>query len=153
MIPEAFISHCIAGRIRVRVPSMRGDDEYFHRVEEGLNAIPAVKDLRANTLTGSVLIMHAGLEPQALQAHAQDAGLFQLNTSEPEFELLVDRAVAGARRLDSQLRRFSQGSLDLPSGLIVVLVAMGIVQLMRGQVMAPAASLLWYAYDLMSVRR
>ena len=153
MIPEAFISHCIAGRMRVRIPSMRGDDPYFQRLEDSLHAISAVTELRANSVTGSVLILHTGLDPEALGAHAGEQGLFQLDTSPPEVELFLDKATVGARRLDARLKRFSEGTLDLPSTLTLALIVMAIAQMLRGQVLGPAVPMLWHAFGLMGMTR
>ena len=42
MVPEARIVHRIAGRMRVRVPSRRGDPAYFSTVEETLRSLNGV---------------------------------------------------------------------------------------------------------------
>ena len=59
MVPEARIVHRIAGRMRVRVPSRRGDPAYFATVEETLRSLNGVERVEADPLTGGILILHA----------------------------------------------------------------------------------------------
>lgn len=37
---------------------------------------------------------------------------------------------------------------SITTGLFAVLTALGLLQLLRGQLLAPAITLLWYAYTL-----
>ena len=53
---------------------------------------------------------------------------------------------------DTAVRRLSFGTADLRSGLFLALLAAGTYELLRGNVTAPAATLFWYAGDMLRLR-
>ena len=61
----------------------------------------------------------------------------------------LQRGLAG---IDSYLGQVSQQATDLRSLGVLLFLVLGLVQLGRGQVLAPATSLLWYALDLLRDR-
>ena len=48
--------HHVPGRLRVRVPSVKGNPECGGVVEASMRGISGVKHVRSNTLTGSVVV-------------------------------------------------------------------------------------------------
>jgi hypothetical protein len=89
------VIHAITGRMRLRVPSLKGNEELSRRLHERLSAVPGITRVEANPVTASVLVLHhagdahgpelvqalaeglaplAGVDKQRLQARlAQDA--------------------------------------------------------------------------------
>lgn len=51
--------HSIAGRIRVKIPRVRGSEENANKLEEQLTALPGIDCVRANPTTGNVLILYS----------------------------------------------------------------------------------------------
>jgi hypothetical protein len=49
--------HSTLGRMRIRVPDRRGDEGFSQLMEQELGRNPGVTQVRANPLTGSVLIL------------------------------------------------------------------------------------------------
>ena len=49
--------HSTPGRMRIRVSGRRGDDRFSLEIEKLLGHHPGVEEVRANSLTGSVLIL------------------------------------------------------------------------------------------------
>jgi hypothetical protein len=51
--------HSIAGRIRIKIPRVRGCADSAQKLEEQLEAFPGIELVRANPTTGNVLILYA----------------------------------------------------------------------------------------------
>jgi copper chaperone CopZ len=49
--------HSTPGRMRIRVPDRRGDERFCREMEQKLTRNPGITQVRANPLTGSVLIL------------------------------------------------------------------------------------------------
>jgi hypothetical protein len=103
-----------------------------------------VQALEVNPSTASVLMRHPknlALEP-ALD-FAQREGLF-CRAGEGQARLRQS-ARNEVRRIDSQLRQLTAGEVDLAGAAFATLAGCALYQLLRGEVLAPAATLLWYA--------
>jgi hypothetical protein len=57
--------------------------------------------------------------------------------------------VPAAVSLDTQMRRIQEGVTQLAPVLAIGLFGLGALQVVRGQTLAPAVSMLWYAVDLL----
>jgi hypothetical protein len=83
MIPVAHIEHQLPGRVRLRVPSRRGEVPFFESVVQELSKHPAIRELTATSLTGSITLHY--FEPlQPITAAAADQKLFETRRSEPQ---------------------------------------------------------------------
>ena len=133
MIPAASLCHVSPGRMRLRIPTMRGDDDYFRAVEQGLSS--HCGHVAANTTTGSVLLHNAALTSAELRRVAANEGLF---------DLVESAATAGERYSGPRL---ASGLSALRAAFIMLLVALAIVQLYRGRVLTSSLSLLWHALE------
>jgi hypothetical protein len=56
------VIHAIPGRMRLRIPSLKGNAERLRPVGEHLSRIPLVARVDVNPVTGSVLVVHRGEE-------------------------------------------------------------------------------------------
>ena len=121
------IEHRLPGRMRLRVRDSRGDAAFFARVVRELHAVPGVRAVRANSMTGSLLIEHAGDEAPIFAA-ARERLLF-----EPAPDGRSGLVAAGIPR--SPLRLAAAG-----------LAGAGLVQLARGRAMGAASESFWHAY-------
>ena len=111
-----------------------------------LRDTPGVAELRANPRTASALIVGgpgAGLREIAAEAEAQ--GMFRLGKDEP---MLMEAVRESAERMDGGIRLMSGNQLDLRALTFAVLAGGALLQLARGQWLAPAATLGWYAAAL-----
>jgi hypothetical protein len=107
-------------------------------------AVDGVQRVEANPLTGGLLIMHDGsLEP--ILAHASARSLFYVDPTEPAGPPPAERLRRQLGELSRDLRQASDGAADLASLVFLVLLVAAIVQLLRGRMLAPAVTLLWYA--------
>ncbi|HEX9461099.1 MAG TPA: hypothetical protein VGB82_00745 [Alphaproteobacteria bacterium] len=146
----AFVAHLTPGRVRLRIPERRNDDEFFVAVRQRVGGWPGIEEVRVNPLTASVLIFFG--DAAAAFAHVQQCDLFEIRDAErsrrPALPI-VDSARETAHSLNDWIRRLTGGALDLRSLMFIALVLAGIIEMYRGNVRAPAFSLLWYAAELL----
>ena len=57
MAGSAYV-HVLDGRLRIKVPDVKGSPAVACRVERGLQALPGVESVTASALTGSVVVLH-----------------------------------------------------------------------------------------------
>lgn len=53
-----YYVHSIPGRLRVKIPSLKGHAEKAISIQNLLKAIDGVESIRANTITGSVVVKY-----------------------------------------------------------------------------------------------
>jgi len=155
--PSAYVKHQLPGRVRLKIPQKKGDEDYFDRIAKLFANFPGITQLQLNPAAASVLICHDGTEAQFgnIAEFAQAKGLFSI-AEQPEEETfsiphlpIATLTSTGLNRLDESLMDFSQGRLDNRSLFVLTLTGLAIHQLTRGNIMAPASSLLWYAIELL----
>ena len=151
-LPEAFISHQSADRLRIKVASRKGDAEYFTNVVKSLSGLRKFKHLAANPLTWSVLCVDNKLDIEEIAAHAREHKLFELKIGESADLPVMHSIVQPVASIDQSLRTITGGKIDLPSGIFFALIGTGIYQLARGRfIVPPWYTAFWYAFGLVSM--
>lgn len=150
MTPHAHIRHRLPGRARLRLPEARGDASYFAALEEWLASLDEVQSARGDYRTGGLLLLHTESSLESVAERASAAGWFHLES--PQETPLSGMAEVNAllSRFDARLRNASREELDLRALLFLTLMALAVRQILRGQIMAPAVTLLWYAQGLLN---
>jgi hypothetical protein len=134
MVPVAYIEHQLPGRARLRVPSRRGDVPLFEKVVRDLSKHPAIRELSATPLTGSITLQHFGpLQP--IIAAAADQKLFATRRLEPQGNVCEPIPASGL----PEGPRFAGGIATGLSGL-------SLFQATQGNVLGSAAENLWHAF-------
>lgn len=146
MPPDAVIVHRLPGRLRLRLTELKNDPQALAAVAAELEAIPGMQAVEANALTGSLLLRYAGPEAAILQAAASQDG-FRLTVAGAAAPDLRGRLDEGMRNLSRGLQTVTGGEVDLNGLLVVGLTLLAIQQAIEGNVMVPAAALLWNAYQ------
>lgn len=147
-IPEAHLCHLTPQRARIRIPSRRGERRFFIDLANELKSCPAIRALDVNSATGSVLLINLeGIALDQISGYAEDKQLFRLTSPGPMMETITDNV----RRLDGAIRSLAGGEVDLASVGFVTLAGMGLYQLARGQILAPAVTVLWYAASVLLI--
>ena len=118
--PAASICHAVPGRIRVRVPGMRGNQAWFDALCADLVRRPSFSVVPAKARTGTILLGGRDLEPAGVASRARTAGWFELLTDE------VESATKATGR-----------------PLAAIMLMLAVVQALRGQVLVPAVGFLW----------
>jgi Heavy metal associated domain 2 len=141
--PAAYIAHRTPQRVRLRIPSRRHDAGFFTRLVAALRDAPGVQELRVNPRTASALIVAApGARLGEILGEAAAQGLFHLDRDSPP---LVEAVRESAERMDGGIRLMSGNQLDLRALTFILLAGGALWQIARGQWLAPAATLGWYA--------
>lgn len=133
------MAHRAPGRLRIKVPSKRGDGPYFAQLEEHFSGQAGVDKIVINPATGSALFLgDTGVRPIA--HHGMKCNLFTLKkASRPKTTLF--ESVAGAFKSgNNQLKKYTDGHIDIPSLVFLSLLGSGMYQVFRGNVSMPA----WY---------
>jgi hypothetical protein len=173
MIPVAHIEHQLPGRVRLRVPSKRGEVPFFEKVVQLLSKHPAVWELVASPLTGSITLQYS--EPlQAVIAAAADLMLFEIDQVQSDAKASehkrIERAGTGAglagslaaglsglslyqavqgnvvgSAVESFWLSFSARSILGRPDLAAAFAAAGVWQLLKGQLFGSASSMFFYA--------
>ena len=147
MKAKAYAVHRLPGRVRFKIPSHRRRRHFFAELERRLRHLESVTDVKTNPATGSVLIEHKGeVGDLAMEAFGSDIGeLVEFALSLPPVAKRLHSEVAS---LDKTVQSLSGGEIDLGTLTSVGLLALGALQLWRGQP-ATAVTLGWYATELL----
>jgi len=134
MVPVAYIEHQLPGRVRLRVPSRRGDVPFFERVVRELAKHPSMRELTASSLTGSITLHYC--EPlQSITAAAADQKLFKTGR--------LERQNKGSK--SKQTSALYEGP-GLAGGIAAGLSGLGVFQVVQGNVLGSAVENLWHAF-------
>jgi hypothetical protein len=151
--------HHLSDRTRLRSPALRKSAAACTRLADALAAVPGVREVRIRPYTGSALITHdPGVSLDALTQVAcgalDGARLLApgeappLSTAVPAFSSVRQKLAAIAQEIDRDIRRSSDGSVDLGTLTTLGLVGAGAAQVAAsGQLpMPPWFNLAWWAY-------
>jgi hypothetical protein len=140
--------HNIPGRIRLKADNVRGETTRFAEAVRAIEALPGVTGVVANPLTGSVLIQH-GRDAASLLEDIARADVI-VPASNPTFS---GRAAYDAQAALDRLRGATTGiGPQFKILLVLGLVALAVRQAAEGHVLAPAVTLLWYAYSVLGAQ-
>jgi hypothetical protein len=150
--PSASICHQSAERLRIKVAAHQGDAAYFSKAVEGLSRLRKFKRLEANPLTGSLLFAGETVDVGEIAGHALKHGFFRLETGPFENLPIMHNIVRPVAQVDRVLRGFTAGKIDLPSGILLALLATGVYQIARGRfILPPWYTAFWYAFGLITM--
>jgi hypothetical protein len=150
-VPVACIAHLSAGRIRLRIPAMRGDLDFFPRVLHHFAVKPEITPVAFNPVSGGLLFSGANLSLDAVADVAASAGLFVLAGTVKTPVPLARRVAEPIRVIDRTIRSGSEGVLDLSGAFFILMLFFGIFELVRGNFRTPPwYTLFWYAFGVFS---
>ena len=148
-LPKAQLKHQSQGRLRVRVPSQKGDAAFFQKLKDGFADFPGLTRLVVNPSTGSVLFLGEKVDPHALDQHSSKKSLFRLNKTNSVKKPLPNRSMDPMAALERNMREWTQGSLDLFGLVFYALLGTGAYQILRGNFGAPPwYTAFWYAFGV-----
>jgi hypothetical protein len=157
MLPEAFITHFITGRVRIKIPSKKGDEGFFSSLKERFSNFPGVQKIEINPVTGSLLILHSfdpeSLDIKQINAYTEMNALFRLEGVSPggkEVSLNIRKNVGETfHSFNENIKELTSGEIDLPTLTVILLLGVGIYQIGAGNFAAPAWYVaFWYAMNI-----
>ncbi|HEX5062681.1 MAG TPA: hypothetical protein VFV99_25085 [Kofleriaceae bacterium] len=152
------IVHEVPGRTRLLAKALRKDTARCERLAETLAAVPGVYRVEARPYTGSLLVQHArSTTAQTLvetAARTLEAPVVARGATPPTPETVpalseVARKLARALQdIDRDVRRASEGSVDLGTLITLGLLGAGAVQVARTEQLPlpPWFNLAWWAF-------
>lgn len=134
MNTSAQVAHQSPGRVRLEIPSRRGDNDFFDTLSKQVAQSDQVSRARGNPAAASLVVEYAG-----------------------PFERLVEQL----ERLELALESPPGAVTRLPPGwnANAMLLAgaafgvVGVIQTLRGEVMMPAMTAFWYAASALRLAR
>jgi hypothetical protein len=152
MIVEANEVYRSNNRLRIRIPSKKRDAAYFGSLVKHFANLRGIEEVRVNPITAGVLFIH-DVDVETIAGHAGEHGLFtlRLDNNDMRRDSIFGAASKSMAAWNRQLRRFSGGSLDVPSLIFLGLVITGFYQITRGNLrMPPWYTAFWYALGIFS---
>lgn len=153
------VAHHLPDRTRLRTAVLRKDPATCERLADTLAGIPGVREVKIRPYTGSALILHgehvaiAALVEAAKRTLSVDRVLAvgekpPLDTQVPAFSSLARKLVVAVREIDREIRRGSDGTIDL--GMLATLGFLGAGAaevVVSGQLrMPPWFNLAWWGF-------
>lgn len=151
MLPDAYIVHSTTERLRIKIPSKKGDEAYFSSLKTLFSTYPGIEKLEVNPLTGSVLFVQTGNPPdrKVLAEYAQKNNLFRLGDLIPRSVNLSWTISNQLQELENRMRDFTRGTLDFPGLVFLGLVSAGLFQILRGNLAPiPWYTAFWYGFSV-----
>lgn len=148
MKPVAQIIHQTRDRTRFRVAGKRRDDQFFSDIQEQLDKLPGIEEVKTNPLSSSVLLLHPDSEPQDTLNRIEKLGVFDsIETAfEPKTADLNPATITkGFSRFEDS---FSAITEKEHTPFFILLIGLAAMQAARGQILGPAIPLLGYALEL-----
>lgn len=150
MLAEAYVCHQTANRLRIKIPSKKGDAAFFHSVRDAVSGFPGVREVHVNPLTGSVLLIH-NLDPATISRLQSANGFLRFPSAGRNKATLHDRVVHSFGFFNEQVKASTGGELDLASLAFFGLLGMGLYQISLGEFILPAwYTAFWYASSIVS---
>jgi hypothetical protein len=153
------IAHHLPARTRLRIPALRKDPPACERVADRLAAIEGVREVKVRPYTGSVLIEHAPtVALDTLVEVTRDTLAIDLVLAEgeappmdphlPAFSTLARQVVIAVRKIDQDIRRGTDGTVDLGTLATLGLIGAGASQIaVTGRLpLPPWFNLAWWGY-------
>ncbi|MBM2837634.1 MAG: uncharacterized protein HW415_259 [Deltaproteobacteria bacterium] len=147
MLPDAYLSHQTSGRIRVKIPSKKGDDGYFKNANTLFQQYKGIDRTEVNPVTGSILIIHSGNSTSVME-FAETNNLFRLNGANQTSTVAVGIKTT-FNDFNAQVKRLTGYELDIPTMAFLVLLAAGLYQISMGTAGAiPWYTAIWYGMNI-----
>ncbi len=140
MNATAEFVHHVPGRLRVRLHGKRGDTGFFSALTEQIARLAGVLHVKFNVTTGSIVIGYTGTLEQLVHMLLRHGLTVQGATTHRS-------APAPAHFGVKPLHLVSNRDINPMFMLGTLLAMLGLVQTVRGKILVPSISLIWYAMD------
>ncbi len=149
MLPQSYVTHRTRNRIRIKIPRKRGDAIYFQNLKDKFDSFQFVESIQVNPLTGSLLIIRQKLDIDGITSFAESEKLFTSAPAKVKSLPLSRQLVEPIANFSDSMKRSSDGYIDLPGLIFLVLLGGGIYELLKGNLVTPPwYTFLWYAFGV-----
>jgi hypothetical protein len=165
--PQLHVAHQVPGRLRVKIPSAKGNPELLKQISETFGKMPGIEEIIVNPTTGSVVlhydterhddfhgVMQNHYQQHAPEEHQPPATEFDslARKIEDEAEFLAQNSASARavvdffKSLDRNIKSASNNNIDLK-----ILLAGGIILFTVFEVGASAATPVWVTLSLFAM--
>ncbi len=142
--------HATDGRLRLRLRK-RIDADAMGALADGIAALAEVDKVVARPNTGSVIVSFRGPADPVVDAIGASAGARIVPPPTPP--PVGPSLQFGLMKLDADIRKRTEDSVDLRAALALLLLFAAVVQLARGRIAGPATTLAMAAFSLIDAGR
>jgi hypothetical protein len=144
----AILSHQTPGRLRLKIPSKKGDELFFQSLKDQLSDLSGVERIEANPITGSILLIHS-IDTEKIARYALDHGLFEIKWGSANATYFHREVSKAFNILDKQAKSLTAGEINLGALASLALIAAGTYQIFKGNFAAiPWYTAYWYGLNL-----
>lgn len=149
---ECYIVHISKGRIRIKIPSAKGNEEFFNFLLEKFKQYEMEIKIKVNVTTGSLVIEHDKTTEEIL-SFIKSFSIFEIKKSsdlKPR-DKIIGSIKKNFDSLDGLIRKVTSEALDLNSAVLLFLITSAIYQIARGNLVSiPWYTALFYLNALIS---
>jgi hypothetical protein len=135
----AEVVHSLKGRLRLRFPTEKRNQDFFQNLLESLSNIESIRNIKVNPLTGSVLIQYDGELGETIQRLEEKFEIKRVGMN-GKGEPLRKTILTATRRLDEKIKKFFSYQLDLRTLLALFFLLLGLNEIRKGKWSSPP----WY---------
>jgi hypothetical protein len=146
MTPSAKIVHQTRDRLRLRIQEKRRDLPYFLDLYEHLHRAPGVDEVTMNPTTGSVLLRFDDRHRNTVLGVVADSPQFALS-SRPAISLSRSGKHTQPGRIEKFLNAQNASATDPRTIVFLIMFALSVRQLLKGQILAPVLTIALYGID------
>lgn len=147
------LAHGIVGRRRYYSSRIKLDNDYVNKVGNLLRTAKEVKSISLNRVTGSLVIKYSCSE--ATMDSLMDRLIENLDATPrtgrkmKRSGMLRKQIQGGFGSLNARVHRGTNGFLDLPTSCAGVLLALGLIRLIKLKEWPRGSQMLWWSYNLL----
>ena len=149
-MPNAQIVHQTRGRLRLQVREKCKHPDYFEAIRKQLEGLPGIDEVKTNSTTGSIILLHSLENNAELLKRLPQLALFEITDCHKQDADAFTPLRSGLTGIERLLRNGSAGSVDLRTMAFIGIMGLTLHQIMRGQVLGPALPMLWNAFSLIN---
>ena len=144
------VVHKLNGRIRFRIPSLKGNANGFNELSDQLRKIKSISGVETNHITASLLINHTEeIEPTLIVGILIKLLGLEEHVQEPP-QALVTREFKGVKEsLSLAVNEKTKGLLDLKSIMFLFFTSLGIKNVLENPKAGPNGyTFLWWGFSM-----
>ncbi len=137
---EGYISHISPGRLRLKFPSAKGEENFFSSFLDNIKQAEYFKNIKVNPTIGSILIEHEKTTEEVIGI-LKDIPFVKIRKYEENPSKKISQSLSKSfSHLNKIIKKISSGKVDLKSTVLLFLLISALYQIARGNL----SSIPWY---------
>jgi len=145
--PAAYLVHQSRGRLRLKIPDRRLDEDYFQHLAKQLSNLASITNTKSNPASGSIILYtHPDFDMGELDRFTESDKLFHFFRY--GHRSIASKITNDLSQIDVNIQQLSRGRFDIKSAYIAALISLAAVQISKGKTLGPASGFIWEALKL-----